>query len=75
MEQRLVQQLTGSLLPSCFQTKKEMAEKVDVPYRTLLSACEGHGSRKITEQIIDAVLRYCIREHVPLDTIYPDDPT
>ena len=75
MEQRLIQQLTGSLLPSCFQTKKEMAEKIGVSYRTLLTVCDGNGSGKTTEQVIDALLRYCIREHVPLDTIFPDDPT
>ena len=74
MEQRLIDQLTGSLMPTCFQTKKEMAEKIGVPYRSLLSVCDGHGSGKTTEQVIDALLRYCIREHVPLDTIFPDDP-
>ena len=75
MEQRLIEQLTGSLLPSCFQTKKEMAEKIGVPYRTLLTACDGNDSGKMTGRVIDALLRYCIREHVPLDTIFPDDPT
>ena len=75
MEQRLIQQLTGSLLPSYFQSKKEMAVKIEVPYRTLLSVYDGHGSGKMTEQVIDAILRYCIREHVLLDAIFPDDPT
>ena len=73
MQQRLIEQLTGRLLPSCFRTKKEMAEKIGVPYRTLLSVYDGHGSGKTTEQVIDAILRYCIREHIPLDTIFPDD--
>ena len=74
MQQRLIEQLTGSLRPSCFQSKKEMAEKIGVPYRSLLSVCDGHGGGKRTEHVINAILRYCIREHIQLDTIFPDDP-
>lgn len=71
MEKHLLECLMGNLLPGHFQTKKDMAVRIGIPYRTLLAACGGNGSRQTAEKVVGNILRYCIREHVPLDTVFP----
>ena len=71
MERHLVERLMGNLMPYHFQSKKDMAEKIGIPYRTLLTVCAGNGSRQTAEKVVGNILRYCIREHVPLDTVFP----
>lgn len=66
-----MEQLTEKFLKRYFQSKKEMAERMGIPYRTLLSACEGNGNRQTTENVVGCILRYCIREHIPLNDIFP----
>ena len=71
MERHLIERLTGTLIDGTFQSKREMAEKVGIPYRAFLAANSGRSSSQSTEKIIGAILRYCIREHIPLDDVFP----
>lgn len=71
MEQHLVECLIENLMPSHFQSKKAMAARMGIPYRTLLAVCDGNSSRQTAEKVVSSILRYCIREHVPLDTVFP----
>ena len=75
MEQLLLKKLIANLVPCHFQSKKDMAEKIGIPYRTLLAVCAGNGSRQTAEKVVGNILRYCIREHVPLDTVFPPKTT
>lgn len=63
----MLKSLVDYLLEHNFQSKKELAAAVAVPYRTLLKAYAGQGGKDITIRVTESVLRYCIQNHIPLD--------
>lgn len=64
-----------NLMPEHFRSKKDMAEGIGIPYRTLLAVCDGSSSHQTAEKVVGSILRYCIRKHVPLDTVFPTKST
>ena len=75
MEQYLIERLTENLVGICFKSKKDMAGKIGISYSTFLSVCSGQSKKQTAENVIGRILRYCIREHISLDNIFPSEST
>ena len=67
MDSNVLKSLVDYLLEHTFKSKKELAAAVSVPYRTLLKAYAGQGGKDITISVTEHLLRYCIKNKIPLD--------
>ena len=63
----LLLQMTNYLLTNTFSSKRMMAEALGISYRTLLNVCAGRGTTKNINEVISAILRYCIQHHISLE--------
>ena len=68
MEEEFVKYLICYLLEEQFHSKKEMAEQMGISYRELINASTGQCTQKTAVSVTGHILRYCIRQKVPLDT-------
>lgn len=62
-----INRLVTYLLKNHFHSKREMADALGISYRTLLNVCMGRGSPKNNNDVISAILRYCIQHHISLE--------
>lgn len=66
MEHLIIQRLVQYLLLSGFPSKKAIALQTGIPYRTLLNACDQESSLRIKAKATEQIVRYCIRQRIPL---------
>lgn len=72
MEEKVKLHLAQYLLAHDFCSKRAMAQKLELSYRTLLKVCAGKGSRRNLTTVTDRILRYCIQHRIPLDEALGD---
>lgn len=79
MEEEFVKYLICHLLEERFQSREEMAEEVGISHLDLLEAGAGQCAKKTAVRVTSQILRYCIRQKIPLDTfscpVALSDPT
>ena len=66
MEYQVIQTLVQYLLATAFSSKKEMAQQMGIPYRTLLNACNAASSLRVKANATEQIIRYCIRQRIAL---------
>ena len=69
MENRIIALVAGHLLNEQFRSKKQMANALGLQYRTLLNACSGKCSSRCYEKVLNATLRYCVKNGIKLDSV------
>lgn len=67
MEDNHVKGLMEYLLSTRFRTKRCMADAMDVPYRMLLRVFASTGSSNDCRSVLDAALRYAVRNRIHLE--------
>lgn len=72
MQEELVVYCAGHLLESVFQSKRAMADALNMPYRVLLKVCGGNGGSKDIVLVMSVIIRYCIRNRIHIDEILPE---
>ena len=72
MQAELATYCARHLLNSGFQSKRAMANVLNMPYRVLLKVCGGNGSSKDIILVMSVIIRYCIRNRIHIDEILPE---
>lgn len=67
MPMNIVNQMVDYLIKQRFSSKRDMANTLDISYRTLLNVCAGRDSTKNINEVTSAILRYCIQHHISLE--------
>lgn len=67
MEKEMTVFLIQHLLANGLKSRKALAAALEIPYRTLLRVSAGHGDKRSITQVTSHVLRYCIKNKIPLD--------
>ena len=65
MENRIVLHLAQFLFEHCFGSKHEMSNALGLSYRAVLRLFKGISFPKDTENILSAILWYCVKSNIP----------
>lgn len=70
MELRCTLDLISYLLEHVFHSKKDMAQRIGVGYRTLLNMLAGNANQGSAMVVLDRMLYYCILHRIPLCEVF-----